>query len=185
MQQQPTLETERLTLRPFSFADAPELQRLAGSREIARLTIGIPHPYEDGRAEQWIATHEAAFDNSQSVHFALIIRQKQVFCGVVGLEIHRQNHNAMLGYWIGTPYWGQGYCTEAARAIVDYGFHTLDLHRIYSEHLHCNPASGRVMQKLGMKYEGCLREQIFKWSHYEDLVEYGILKREWQEARKS
>lgn len=176
---QPVLETQRLVLRPFALSDAPEVQRLAGSREIARMTIAIPHPYEDGLAEQWIATHGEQFTNFKSVHFAVIDRNEQALCGVVGLELDAQNNNAMLGYWIGMPYWGRGYCTEAARAVVGYGFQELGLHRIHSEHFACNPASGRVMQKLGMSPEGCLRGHVLKWGHYEDIVKYGLLASEW------
>ena len=147
------------------------------------MTIAIPHPYEDGLAQQWIATHQSQFESGQGVHFAVVAREEHALCGVVGLEIHAQNNNAMLGYWMGLPYWGRGYCTEAARAVVKYGFQEVGLHRIHSEHFGCNPASGRVMQKLGMKREGCLRGHILKWGQYEDTVKYGLLANEWSAAQ--
>jgi RimJ/RimL family protein N-acetyltransferase len=183
MNQQPTLETQRLILRPLVLADAPAVQHLAGSREVARMTIAIPHPYEEGMAEQWIATHEEQFLNTKGVHFAVTLREQQALCGVVGLEIDAPNNNAMIGYWLGVPYWGKGYCTEAARAVIGYGFESLGLHRIHSYHFGSNPASGRVMQKLGMEYEGRLREHILKWGDYEDHVQYGLLAAQWKTAQ--
>ena len=86
---------------------------------------------------------------------------------------------AELGYWIGKPYWGQGYCTEAARATLDFGFEQLGLNRIFAHHFARNPASGRVMQKIGMTREGRLRQHVKKWDAFEDLELYGILKDHW------
>ena len=143
------------------------------------MTIAIPHPYKDGVAENWIATHQAQFESGQSVHFAVVAREEGILCGVVGLETQAQNNNAMLGYWIGLPFWRRGFCTEAARAVVNYGFAELGFHRIYSEHFACNLASGRVMQKLGMQLEGCARQHVLKWGQYEDFILYGLLASEW------
>ena len=84
-----------------------------------------------------------------------------------------------LGYWIGYPYWNQGYCTEAAQVVLVYGFSILGLNRIHGRCLKRNPASGRVMEKIGMVQEGCLRAHDKKWEQFEDLVLYGILKSEW------
>ena len=84
-----------------------------------------------------------------------------------------------LGYWLGVPFWNQGYCTEAALAVVQYGFEVLRLHRIYASHMIRNPASGRIMQKIGMTYEGCQRQHVQKWGVFEDLATYGILQSEY------
>ena len=98
--------------------------------------------------------------------------------GCVSLGVNKQNHWAELGYWIGKPYWSKGYCTEAAGALLDYGFKVLELNRIQARHLVSNPASGRVMQKLGMSYEGTLRQVVFLRGSYEDLAGYAILRDE-------
>lgn len=178
--QQPTLQTQRLILRPFVLEDAPEVQRLAGDRAIAATTLLIPHPYKDGMAEAWIETHPAAFAKKTAVTFAIVLRATEKLCGAVGLSIDTENNSAELGYWIGQPYWGQGYCTEAGKAVLRYGFEALQLHRIHSLHFATNPASGRVMQKIGMRYEGCRRQDVLKWGTYEDTELYGILKSDWQ-----
>lgn len=182
MTEQPIIQTQRLILRPFTLADAPDVQRLAGAREVAAVTLAIPHPYEDGMAQEWIKTHRAAFREGSAVNFAIALRESGVLCGAIGLGIDVANVNAELGYWIGVPYWGRGYCTEAAKAVVQYGFEVTGLHRIHSAHFKHNPASGRVMQKIGMSYEGCWRQHTFKWGKFEDVELYGILKSEWQQT---
>lgn len=176
MTEQPTLSTERLILRPFTLADAPDVLRLAGDRDIASTTLNIPHPYEPGMAETWIATHSEAFDRGETVTFALVRRVDHTFIGAMGLRLEPEHHRAELGYWIGKPYWNQGLASEAARAVVRYGFEALGVNRIYASHLTRNPASGRVMQKVGMAYEGRLRQHILKWGVFEDLELYAILR---------
>ena len=157
------------------------MQRLAGAREIAATTLNIPHPYQDGMAEQWIRTHRPAFENGTSANFAVVTRREATLCGAIGLRINPQDQNGELGYWIGVPYWGQGFCTEAAAKIVEYGFRGLNLHRIHAAHLRHNSASGRVMRKIGMVHEGRLRQHVCKWGVFEDLEKYGLLASEWHE----
>jgi RimJ/RimL family protein N-acetyltransferase len=178
METQPTLETQRLTLRAFTRADAPIVQRLAGDRAIADTTLNIPHPYGNGVAESWIASHDALRAQGSRVTFAVVRRSDDVLVGAITLTLHPERHRAELGYWIGRPYWGNGFATEAARAIVAYGFAALGLHRVHASHLARNPASGRVMQKIGMTREGTLRSHVRKWGVFEDIVIYGILREE-------
>lgn len=181
---QPTLETPRLILRPFTLDDAPEVKRLAGDRDIAAVTQNIPHPCEDGMAQKWIKTHPKTFNKGTGVTFAIVLRENNLLCGAIGLSFDKANNNAEIGYWIGKPYWGKGYCTEAAKALLQYGFETIGLHRIHSGHFSHNPASGRVMQKIGMKYEGCRRQYVLKWGNYVDLELYGILKSDWKQKNE-
>ena len=182
MRERPTLTTVRLVLRPLTMADAPDVQRLAGEREVAATTLRIPHPYEPGMAEQWIRTHQEAYERGELVNFAIVRRADNTLIGDIGLRINQHHAHAELGYWIGIPFWSQGYCTEAARAVVQYGFEGLRLHRIHATHMTRNPASGRVMQKIGMTYEGCLRQHVQKWGVFEDLATYGILQSEYATA---
>jgi ribosomal-protein-alanine N-acetyltransferase len=175
----PVLETARLTLRPFTPADAPAVQRLAGAREVADTTRQIPHPYADGMAEAWIATHAGLHDQDRALTLAVEIRAERRLCGAIGLRLKVEDRHAELGYWIGAADWARGFCTEAARAVVAHGFGALDLHRIYATYFARNRASGRVMEKLGMTREGCLREHVRKWGVFEDLIVRGILREEW------
>ena len=183
MAEQPQLLTRRLVIRPFDLTDADDVRRLAGEWEIADTTLNIPHPYEEGMAEEWIGTHKEGFDAGRLCNWALTLRDSDDLVGAVGLVTTRRFDHAELGYWVGKPYWGQGYCTEAARAVLEYGFTRLGLYRIHASHMARNPASGRVMRKVGMSQEGVLRGHVKKWDKYEDLVVYGILKDEWLKGR--
>ena len=173
---QPTLQTARLRLRPYSLPDATDLVRLAGTREVAATTLRIPHPYREQDAVDFIASCQPDADLGLGVRLAITLRDTPNLCGGVGLRIEPAHHHAELGYWIGVPYWGHGYATEAAAAVLAYGFDTLDLHRIYASHVAGNVASSRVLQKIGMRYEGCLRKHICKWEEFHDLECYGMLK---------
>ena len=175
----PTLQTDRLVLRPFSLNDAKVVQKLAGDREIAATTLLIPHPYPDGLAEEWINTHSVSFAEGRSINLAITLRETGELIGAIGLTFHKEYCQAELGYWIAAGHWGEGYCTEAAREMLRYGFEGRNLHRIHAHHFGSNPASGKVMLKIGMKYEGTLRDHIRKWDRYQDAVFYGMLSSEW------
>jgi len=175
---QPVLTTARLVLRPFAMSDAADVQRLAGDPGVAATTLNIPHPYEDGTAEKWIATHAGRFEQGLEVVYAITLDGALV--GAVGLVLERVHRRAEMGYWIGVPYWNRGIATEAGAALRDYGFETLELNKIVARHVPRNPSSGRVMQKLGMSLEGHQREHVMKRGRFEDLLEYAILRSEWQ-----
>lgn len=184
MKEHPTIETPRLILRPFSLADAPQVQRLAGERDVASTVLEIPHPYEDGMAEHWIGTHQERFERGELVSFAIVLRVTTTFMGTTDLQLDHQHESAELGYWLGKPFWQQGYATEAAQAVVRYGFEVLGLHRVYATYLMRNPASARVLQKLGMRAEGCLRQHLKHWGVFEDMGVYGMLRSEWAVRRQ-
>ena len=103
--------------------------------------------------------------------------------GVIGLHVKSRDRVAELGYWIGVPYWGRGYATEAARAVMSHGFEDLGLNRIYAGYFARNNASGNIMRKLGMTHEGTLRQHHCKWGEFVDVVMYGILADEWEELK--
>lgn len=173
----PTLRTDRLVLRPFELGDAPVVQRLAGDREVASTTLNIPHPYEDGVAEAWIETHLPAWREGSLLALAITTDADGVVGGI-SLHLNAAHRRGELGYWIGVPYWSRGYATEASRALVEHGFEELSLNRIVAQHITRNPASGRVMEKVGMRREGLLREHLAKWDQLEDVAVYGVLRGE-------
>ena len=172
----PTLETAQLILRPFTLADAPRVQALAGERAIAAATLHIPHPYEDGMAEAWIETHQEKFEKHEEIIFAVTLRIDSSVIGAISLVLDRADENAELGYWVGKPFWNRGCATEAATAVIHYAFTTLRLHRVYARLWKRNAASARVLQKIGMKHEGCQREHVKKWNAFEDVELYGMLR---------
>ena len=167
------IATARLTLRRFTAADAPDVQRLAGTREVALNTLRIPYPYPAGAAEAWIARQQA--DESEMV-FA--IEHEGRLIGAIGLVLEREHDRAELGYWIGVPFWGRGFATEAAAAVVRHGFENQELNRIYAQVFSRNPASSRVLQKIGMRHEGTLRQHVRKWGELVDLECWGRMRDE-------
>ncbi|MDR0267227.1 GNAT family N-acetyltransferase [Paenibacillus sp.] len=179
MKKLPTIQLERLTLRPFSLEDAKVVQELASDKYIAETTLYIPHPYEDGIAEKWITSHLDNFNEDRSLELAIVHNEEKYLIGAICIGYNKQFDHGELAYWIGKQYKNNGYCTEAAKGIVKFAFEEMKLNRIFARYLGKNPASGRVMEKLSMKYEGTLRQHIKKWGEYEDLFYYGLLKDEY------
>jgi RimJ/RimL family protein N-acetyltransferase len=172
----PTLGTPRLKLRPYTVADVAELLPLIGTREVAATTLRIAHPYTEKDARAFLVLTQ----DPDKIWLAITLRDDGRQIGGVGLRLDEQHQHAELGYWLGVPYWGKGYATEAARELLRYGFEDLGLHRIFASHFKPNPASGRILVKLGMRHEGCQREHLRKWDQFVDSEMYGILRQEWE-----
>ena len=170
----PTLRTSQLLLRPFVLEDAVVVQRLAGAYEVASGTLTVPHPYEDGMAESWIGSHEDAWEAREGMVLAMVSEDDGVV-GAISLDLNEMHRRGELGYWVGVPFWGQGYATEASSAVIDFGLEVLELNRIQAQHFVGNPASGRVMQKVGMEYEGTRRQHVLRLGRFEDLAVYSVL----------
>lgn len=179
----PTLQTERLVLRPFALNDAADVKCLAGDFAVADTTQNIPHPYESGKAEQWIAQLQDQFDKATSVTFAITRRDNGQLLGAISLMNIENGHQAELGYWIGKPFWNGGFCTEAGMAVLKYAFMDLKLKRVHANHISRNPASGRVLLKLGFTQEGLRKQHVRKWDKLEDQQLYGLLEQDWQNSR--
>lgn len=174
----PTLNTEHLTLRPFEAGDAATVQRLAGEPEVALTTQNIPHPYGDGVAEVWIATHAPAWAEGKMLTLAVTFPDEGLV-GAASLHVAEKHRRGELGYWIGRPFWSRGYATEAARALTEFAFRELDLNRVQARHMTRNPASGRVMEKIGMRHEGIQRQHVLTHGAFEDVAVYGVLRSEY------
>ena len=145
----PVLETERLILRAPTLEDVKAVAALANDRRIAENTLRIPHPYRRADAEAFIS---AANLDDQEIVFLTTLRDGTVLgaCGIAMLD----GNAPELGYWLGAPYWGCGYATEAARALIDYGFTDLGYERLVSGARVSNPASRRVLEKCGFQWTG-------------------------------
>ena len=175
-----TLETERLLLRPFRLEDAEAVAVFCDSEPVYRRTLNLPHPYTADCARRWIGGHAENFRSGRFYEYAVTGREDGCLYGCVGLSHDAAHHNGELGYWFGEPHWGRGYATEAAAALIDFAFSVKDYHRVYAGHFAGNPASGRVMQKCGMRFEDIQREHVCKDGAYVDVVCYAILKQEWR-----
>lgn len=169
------IETERLLLRCFSPEDAPRVAEICNNEKLHRGTY-LPYPYTLANAEEWLARRAEEFANRESYVFAIVEKASGSLIGCIGAQHNAARQNACMGYWIGEPFWGQGYATEAANAFVQWLFTLDDVHKVCANHFGYNTASGRVMQKIGMTYEGTQREQVYRDGVYHDLVHYGKVK---------
>lgn len=138
----PFIETPRLILRALRSGDEPEFLALAGDWDVARMTSDIPHPLMPSHAKAWLQPH------GNDVRFAIELQGHMI--GSVGY-FRRRNGAAELGFWLGRDHWGMGFGTEASAAVVRYGF-SIDGHACFSSaHFVDNPASGRLLAKLGFE----------------------------------
>jgi RimJ/RimL family protein N-acetyltransferase len=194
----PRLYTPRLCLRALGQADASRVQELAGDKRVACTTARIPHPYPDGAAEAFIATLSQAAAQGTEYIFGITLAGTRTpgregdlsdtghFVGSIGLRRDGEpdQERAELGYWIGVPYWNKGFATEAARVVLEFAFARLHLRRIVARHYTANPASGRVLKKLGMTHEGVLHRYEVRWNEERDVDVYGLHADDWSSAKK-
>jgi ribosomal-protein-alanine N-acetyltransferase len=142
-----SIRTERLALRPFAMTDAPRMRELCGAWAVTCMLARVPYPYPEGFAEEWIGKHDLGRVRGESFPFAITLHNQLI--GGIGLEESRTRGQFRFGYWIAVPYWGFGYATEAARAALGFGFGWLGLAGVGASYYADNPASGRVLSKLG------------------------------------
>jgi [ribosomal protein S5]-alanine N-acetyltransferase len=180
--QPPRLETARLILRPFTLDDAGSLFESASNPNVTRFTSWEHHPtLEDTLTflRQYVPMRLA-----EGVPDPLGIFPKEEPGRVIGaLGCHwntRANHCLEMGYWLAEPFWGRGLTAEAAGALVDHAFATFEVERLQAHHMAGNDASGRVMQKLGMTFEGTLRRALLHRGRFLDLHVYSLLRSEWE-----
>jgi len=178
----PILNAEDLTLRPFKKKDIPDIVRLAGDKKIYETTLNIPHPYSDKDAKSWLKFQKENLEAGKLVTYAVTLAETGGLVGSVSLTVNKRQNQAELGYWIGRPYWGGGYATRAARRLIQFGFEEMGLNRIHAHYMVKNPASGKVMKKVGMSYEGRLRQAVLKDGEYEDIEVYAILKVDYEDS---
>ena len=147
------IETERLRMRAHRDGDLGDLVALAGNWEIARWTGRIPHPYSETDGREWIARVQENHAAGQPRRFAIALKESDRLIGGVGLDgsTGDGSDEPALGYWLGQPYWGNGYGREAATAIIDYGFRTLGLKTIRAYTDPGNIASQKVLLHCGLK----------------------------------
>lgn len=170
------LETPRLILRPHSARDEADLIRELSHREVADGTLNVPHPYPPSRAAEYLAEQPLRHASGKGIAWAVTWHADDRLIGSVGFSLTRAHQRGELGYWIAKDAWGQGIATEAGRAAVAYAFEVLGLHRIDAHHFVENPASGAVMRRLGMQYEGRLRQVVWRDGVPRDLELYAILR---------
>jgi len=140
------IRTDRIILRPYRLSDAPRLTALANDYDVAKMLATLPHPYGENDANTWIVTHERARATGKGYPFAVEI--DGAVAGSIGIGA-TDSGEFDLGYWLGRTYWGLGYATEAATALLEFAFGWLGLPYVRAGFITDNTASGRVLEKVG------------------------------------
>lgn len=177
------IETGRLVLRPFAAGDAAAVESCVSRWEIASMTTRIAHPYPAGAAAAWIAGQQAAREQASEHTFAITLQDQDQPIGAISLR-HSEPGNFELGYWLAPERWGQGLATEAAQAMVVYGFEKLGAEALTSAHFADNPASGRVLEKAGFRANGIGRQWSEARQEFSDGNRFLLTRASWQRARR-
>jgi RimJ/RimL family protein N-acetyltransferase len=180
----PILTTNRLTLRPLTKDDAPDLFAVFSDPAVVRYWSTEPWT-SVAAAESAIESALASYRDGSEVRFGIELADTGALIGTVNLhKIFPQNRRCELGYALGSPHWGKGYATEALSAALDYGFHELRLNRVEADIDPRNLASGAVLERMGFRKEGYMPERWIVHGEMADTVFYGLLRSYW-DARRS
>ena len=163
-----------VSIRPWKFDEVEYLVKYANNKNISdNLTDAFPFPYTIEDGIKFITTY---INDNPARAFAIRINGKPI--GSIGVfpqtDIHRLN--AEMGYWIAEEYWGMGIVTKAVKLIIEYGFNTFDINRIFARPFSTNIASQRVLEKAGMNLEARLYKTVIKNGEFKDELIYGIRK---------
>ena len=173
------LETARLQLRPVGEEDVEFLQRCSSDPRVA-LGMGMLVPYPEGKAAEWVRKKLPRFlEEGEGFGYMVRLRENGERIGAVGAKMQLYHSRAALWYWLDVPFWGYGYCTEAASRVMEMLFIDWGLNRVEALHHVSNPASGSVMRKLGMKPEALLRRYCHRGGAYVDSWMYAAFHDEW------
>lgn len=180
----PVLATPRLMLRPMTMRDAADIFNYSSDPEVARYVLWSAHQslaesraylrfilrqYRDGTPSSW----------------GIVLKATGHLVGTIGyMAYSEENSTVEVGYSLARPLWNQGLMTEALRAVLNYTFEHLRIHRIEAQHDAANPASGRVMRKCGMFYEGRLRGRIYNKGRFVDVDLYALVREDWERGRQ-
>lgn len=167
-----------LRIEPISMKYVAEVQQFASDPRVAANTL-LPEPYPENGAEMFIEWVNLEENKGHEFHYAIVV--DEVLVGMVGItRIDWENKTGEIGYWIGTPYWGKGYATEAVKQMTKIGFEELKLVHIVAIILKRNPISMRVVEKVGYRYIGEIVEKYEKFLG-KISVEYGIANEKMKE----
>lgn len=176
----PTLNTPRLRLMPLRLENALRLAALGDDPLVAAYTAGMPSPYTPAAAEEFIQRSAAAAERDENFVFAIHLRPGELI-GVINLRPSNRHRSGHLGYWMGAPFRGHGYMTEAVQQVMLFAFETLQLHRVHTACMAVNVASARVLEKAGLQREGLSKQAFFKEGVFHDLLQFGVIAQTWRE----
>jgi len=155
----PTIEAPRLLLRRIGLSDAEAMFEAAKDEEVCRFFSWGPYTRVE-EAAAFIFTFADKYETGDCANWGIALKPGDRFIGLLSARLVSTQPRCELDYWLGRDYWGQGYMTEALRAFISFAFDALGLERVQAVHSVQNPASGRVMEKAGMEFEGVLRSYV-------------------------
>lgn len=174
-------ETSRIILREIQLDDALLVEKYASDEQLAKTTLNVPSPYPKGSAINYLA-HTIELQKAGKIRIlAVVLKETNALIGLMSIGINNTFQRGELGYWIGRPFWGKGYGTEAAEKMLEIGFTELKLNKVFAQAFSNNPGSYRIMEKIGLKQEGILREHVYRFNVFHDIVVYGMTVRDFKD----
>jgi [ribosomal protein S5]-alanine N-acetyltransferase len=161
-------------------ADIPQIVKYASNKKISQYTLNLPDPYTEKDAIYWLNLSSQGLKNKTNYIFTIRFNDTDGFIGGISLTVEQKFFRAEIGYWLAEPFWNNGYTSEAATSIIDFGFNRLGLNKLTSSHFEENPASGKVMVKCGLTKEGVLKEHLYKNNSFHTLILYGLTKGDYE-----
>ncbi len=181
----PVLTTERLVLRAMSITDVDDMYDYARRSEVCEYLLWRPHPSREYTCS-YLEHIQNRYAMGDFYDWAIVFRESGKMIGTAGFtRIDAEHNRAEVGYVINPDFWGQGIAAEAVRAVIDFGFNTLSLHRIEARFMQENKASVRVMEKLGMSFEGLRRDSELVKGRYRTVGYCSILQSEFYKKQDS
>ena len=175
--------TDRLVLRPVEDTDGPAIRALASDPDVALKTARIPHPYPTGAEQEFIDRSKRLLASGQVLGCAIERIDEAGMIGSIGLVINGVRSEGELGFWVGKPFWGRGYATEAVDAMLRLGFDAIGLRRIRAKAMASNPASIRVQERAGMRFVRAFQDLCRPTCPPVDQEERALTNDEWLAAR--
>ena len=173
--------TERLVVRPPCGQDAPSIERAAGDRAIADTMISVPHPYPKGEGVRYLQRRKQEFDRGEALVYILESRNEGTFQGLIEIrQIDPQHRQGELSFWLARDAWGRRLIGEALPLVLEEAFRLLPLNRLYACHMVRNGRTGSILARFGFVKEGVMRQRVWKWDRYEDVVLAALLLQDWQ-----
>ena len=170
------LHTDRLTIRKMAMHDAGDMFEYSRDPEVARHVLWDAHR-SIGETRAYIRYTLRKYRMGEPASWVIVLNETERVIGTIGfMWYQRENSAAEVGYSLSRAYWNKGLMTEALRCVLDFAFNVMRIHRVEAQHEIENPASGVVMRKAGMVYEGTLRGRLFNKGRYVDVALYAALR---------
>ncbi len=174
-----TIETERLILRRFEYEDSTSMLRNWVADDEVQWGYGEPSYKTEEQARELLTKYISSYNNEHYYRWAIIAKDTSECIGQIAYYmVNAKNNLAEIEYCIGTSFQGRGYATEATKAVIEYGFEKINLHRVQICCRDVNEASRKVIEKCGLTYEGTLRDYFWRNDHYEGKMVFSVLRGE-------